>query len=163
MSRYRFANADGTAVIDSTDGCAIPLNDNYRADAYAEWTAAGGVTEPFGVPSFSDYVAAFTPGLQAWLESVALSNAYDSVLSCVSYKDSGVPQFAGDALAMIAWRDAVWRWASQWQAGFNGELPSPIPTLHEVIALAPQPEAFGWVVHTPGTIIESHTPVEQTS
>lgn len=97
------------------------------------------------------------------MESVAQSNAYDSVLSCVSYKGSGVAQFAGDATAMIAWRDAVWRWASQWQAGFNGQLPRPIPTLDDVIALAPQPEACGWVVHPKDTIIESRTPPEQTS
>ena len=114
-------------------------------------------------PTFSDYVARFTPGLQAWMEDVARSNAYDSVLSCVSYRDSGVAQFAGDAAAMIAWRDAVWRWASAWQAGFNGQLPSDIPSLQEVIALAPQPEAFNWVVHTPGQIIEAHAPGEQTS
>lgn len=97
------------------------------------------------------------------MESTARSNAYDSVLSCVSYKDSGVAQFAGDAAAMIAWRDAVWKWASNWQAGLSGQLPTEIPTLEEVIALAPQPEAFGWVVHAAGTIIESHVPSEATS
>jgi len=105
----------------------------------------------------------FTAGLQQWMEDTAKQNAYDSVLSCVSYKDSGVAQFAGDAAAMIAWRDALWKWASAWQMGFNGELPATIPTLDEVKAIAPQPGAFSWVVHTPGQIIDSQAPVEQTA
>jgi len=138
-------------------------------DTYLAWIDAGNEPDPYlppgqiESPTFADYVVAFTAGLQAWMEATAHTNAYDSVLSCVSYKDSGVAQFAQDAAAMVAWRDALWRWASQWQGGYNGQLPSPIPTLEEVIALAPQPEAFNWVVHTPGTIIESHAPAEETS
>jgi|GEM_PF-2029033 len=108
-------------------------------------------------PSFADYVARYTPLLQDWLESVARSNAYDSVLSCVSYKDSGVAQFAGDAVAMIAWRDALWKWASEWQAGFNGQLPEKLPTLEELKAMAPQPADSGWVVHDQAKVIEART------
>jgi len=147
-----------------SDGAIIPNDPMNPAWAeYETWLAAGNQPAPMPAPSFDDYVARFTPGLQQWMEQVARSNAYDSVLSCVSYKDSGVAQFAGDAAAMIAWRDALWRWASQWQAGFNGQLPDPIPTLDQVIELAPQPAAFGWVVHAPGTIIEAHAPEEQTA
>jgi hypothetical protein len=142
----------------------IPVDsDGWRTVAYLQWVAEGNAADPLPAPTFADYVAAFTPGLQEWMGSVARSNAYDSVLSCVSYKNSSVTQFAGDAAAMIAWRDALWRWASQWQAGFNGQLPDPIPTLAQVIALAPQPEDFGWVVHPAGTIIESQVPPVATA
>jgi hypothetical protein len=141
---------------------AIPRG-SREWETYQVWLDAGNTPNPVPSPSFDDYVAAFTPGLQAWMERTAQGSAYDSVLSCVSYKDSSVAQFAGDAAAMIAWRDALWQWASQWQAGFNGQLPDPIPALEDIIALAPQPAAFGWVVHPQGQIIESQAPAEQTA
>lgn len=162
MARYQLTN-DPSFVRDTVTGTLVPIGGGLLGDLYREWLDAGNVPDRVPAPSFSDYVAKFTPGLQQWMEDTAQSNAYDSVLSCVSYKDSGVAQFAGDAAAMIAWRDALWQWASQWQAGFNGQLPDPIPILEEIIALAPQPVAFGWVVHPPGHIIESQAPVEQTA
>ena len=85
------------------------------------------------------------------------------MLSCVSYSGSGVAQFAGDAAAMIAWRDAIWKWASAWQAGFNGQLPATLPTLDEVVAMAPQPAAYGWVVHDQTKVIEAVLLPTQTS
>lgn len=154
---------DPNVVFNSATNSTISIYSSIEWQIYQDWLAAGNEPEPLPKPTFADYVAQFTPGLQQWMEDVAKSNAYDSVLSCVSYKDSGVAQFAGDAAAMIAWRDALWSWASAWQAGFNGELPDPVPTLAEIIALAPQPEAFGWMVHTPGTIIEAQAPTEQVA
>lgn len=147
----------------NTDTNGTIARGTYEWNIYEDWLAAGNTPEALPVPSFADYASQFTAGLQQWMELTAASNAYDSVLSCVSYKDSGVHQFQQDALAMIAWRDALWKWASDWQLGFNGQLPSTIPTIEEIIAQAPQPETFGWVVHTPGQILESQAPVEQTS
>ncbi|NII53597.1 hypothetical protein [Luteibacter sp. SG786] len=166
MGRYKYNTQDRTTVMDTETGAIIPVEEGqggWQGDVFRTWLAEGNEPDPFPAPTFADYVAAFTPGLQQWMEDTAKTNAYDSVLSCVSYKDSGVPQFAGDAAAMIAWRDALWRWASQWQAGFNGQLPDPIPTLEQVIALAPQPEDFNWVVHPAGTIIESQLPPVATA
>lgn len=153
--------SDPNVVFNAEAGSTVSINSSIEWEAYQQWLAAGNVPEPVPGPSFADYVAMFTAGLQQWMEDTAKQNAYDSVLSCVSYKDSGVAQFAGDAAAMIAWRDALWKWASAWQMGFNGELPATIPTLDEVKAIAPQPGAFSWVVHTPGQIIDSQAPVEQ--
>ncbi|MDF4005332.1 hypothetical protein P3W33_18185 [Luteibacter sp. PPL552] len=164
MGLYRYTDDTKAFVANTETGAQIPVDaGGWMGDEFRAWLDAGNVPDEVPAPTFADYVAAFTPGLQAWMESVARSNAYDSVISCVSYKDSGVAQFAGDAAAMIAWRDAVWRWASNWQAGFNGQLPEEIPTLEAVIALAPQPGQFGWVVHAPGEIIAVHAPVEPTS
>jgi hypothetical protein len=132
-------------------------------EVIADWIAEGNTPDDPTAPSFADYVALFTPGLQQWMETTAKTNAYDSVLSCVSYKDSGVAQFAADAAAMTAWRDALWHWASEWQAGFHGQLPNPVPTLADIIALAPKPADFNWVVHPPGQVIQAQAPVEQTS
>ncbi|NID06666.1 hypothetical protein HBF26_17355 [Luteibacter jiangsuensis] len=153
----RYIHTDNPDMIICVDtGTVIPRG-HYL------WPEDESLIEPAPAPNFADYVARFTPGLQAWMEAVARSNNYDSVISCVSYDGDEVAQFAGDAAAMKRWRSALWKWASDWQAGFNGQLPNPIPTLEEIIALAPQPGDFGWVVHPPGTIIESQVPPVATS
>lgn len=154
---------DPTIVL-RTDTCAlVPTTGNWMSDQYQDWLAAGNTPDPLPVPTFADYVAAFTPGLQQWMETTAQGNAYDSVLSCVSYENSGVAQFAADAKAMKDWRDALWKWASVYQAGANGQLPNPLPTLEQIVSLAPQPEDFGWVVHPKGVIISSQLPPENPS
>lgn len=159
MSSYSLTN-DPNVVFNTLTGAYIPTDGNWQSDAYQEWLAEGNTPDPLPAPTFADYVAQFTPGLQQWMETTAAQNGYDSVLSCVSYKDSGVQQFAGDAKAMIDWRDALWKWASEYQAGANGQLPNPVPTIEEVISMAPQPEQFNWVVHDLGTIIQSQVPPE---
>lgn len=166
MGRYKYNTLDNTTVIDTETGSIIPVEQGqggWQGDAFRAWVAAGNTPDPYPAPTFEDYVARFTPGLQAWMEEVARSNTYDSVISCVSYENDEVAQFAGDARAMKRWRSALWKWASEWQAGFNGQLPAEIPTLEELIAMAPQPEAFGWVVHAPGQIIESQLPPVATA
>lgn len=146
------------------DGACIPEAPGNRDwDNYLAWVADGNTATPVPPPTFDDYVAAFTPGLQQWMEDTAKDNAYDSVLSCVSYANSSVVQFAQDAQAMIDWRDALWRWASAYQVGAGGVLPDPIPTLEQIIALAPQPATFGWVVHPKGVIISAHENPPQES
>jgi len=166
MADYRLAQLPG--VVAYKDGTGV-FEGTPEWDAYEAWLAQGNEPDPYvppghiESPTFADYVATFTAGLQAWMEATARTNAYDSVLSCVSYKDSGVPQFAGDAAAMIGWRDAIWKWASAWQAGFNGSLPATLPTLDEVVSMAPQPATFGWVVHDQSKVIEAVLVPAQTS
>ena len=114
------------------------------------WPADESTILPAPGPTFAEIVQALMPGVQAWMDSVARANGYDSVISCASYANSGVEQWRNDAVAVIAWRDAVWQAAYAWQAGANGQLPATIPTVAEVIAQLPQPEAFNWVAHDPG-------------
>lgn len=152
MSSYRLLETMlGTSIIREPDGAVIPM-DVANADyaAYLEWVEAGNVPEPPASPTFADVVQALMPGVQAWMESVVRANGYDSVISCASYANSSVEQWRKDALAVIAWRDAVWQAAYAWQSGANGELPATIPTLAQVIAQLPQPETFNWVAHDPG-------------
>lgn len=101
-------------------------------------------------PSMADAAAALTAAVQAWLDATAQGNGYDSIASCVSYRDSAIAQWAADAAAAIAWRDAVWLAAFQWQQSASEAPPATIPTSAEVIAQLPQPDAHGWVVHAPG-------------
>ncbi|TPG08329.1 hypothetical protein EAH88_11910 [Rhodanobacter glycinis] len=91
--------------------------------------------------------------VQAWLDATASQNGYNSLASCISYKDSAIAQWAADATAAIAWRDAVWQAAFQWQQAASANPPATFPTSAEVIAQLPQPEAFGWIVHQPGATV----------
>lgn len=137
----RTENPDVIKDLDS--GSFIPRGNSL-------WPEDESVIAPLPSPTFAEIVQALKPGLQGWMDSVARSNGYDSVISCASYANSGVAQWKADALAIIAWRDAVWQAAYVWQEGANGQLPVQIPTLADVIAQLPQPEAFGWVAHDPG-------------
>lgn len=114
------------------------------------WPEDEGQIQPLPAPTFSDIVKALMPGVQAWMEGVVRANGYDSVISCASYASSTVAQWRNDALALIAWRDAVWQAAYAWQESAGGQVPQTIPALADVIAQLPQPEAFGWVAHDPG-------------
>lgn len=137
------------------DGACIPFDESNRDyQDYLAWVSDGNTPTQPPAPTFADYQAAFMGNFSQWLEDTAHTNSYDSVLSCCTYATSAVTQFKNDALAMIAWRDALWTWAAQWQAGFNGQLPNPIPTWESVKALAPQPATYGWIVHQPGNIVD---------
>lgn len=100
--------------------------------------------------SLADYIADMTVAIQAWLDSTARQNGYDSCASCVGYESSSVPQYAADASAMRKWRDAVWPAAYAIQTAQAASPPDPLPTAAQLIAQLPQPIAYGWGLHTPG-------------
>ncbi|MGN2244948.1 hypothetical protein ACFWZU_15745 [Frateuria sp. GZRR33] len=141
MSMYGYAvtfHADGTT--------------GYRAIA-SEADLLPGETfaaEP-PAPTLADVSAALTADVQAWLDATAQGNGYDSIASCISYRGSAVTQWNDDAVAALAWRDAVWQAAFQWQQDALANPPSTFPTSQEVIAQLPQPAQYGWVVHAPGS------------
>lgn len=101
-------------------------------------------------PTLADAAAQLAIDVQAWLDTTARGNGYDSIASCISYRGSSVAQWGADATAALAWRDAVWLAAYQWQQNAMTSPPATVPTSAEVIADLPQPEQFGWVVHMPG-------------
>lgn len=101
-------------------------------------------------PTMADVAAVLTVAVQAWLDAATQVNGYDSIASCISYRGSSIVQWDDDAIAALAWRDAVWQACFEWQQGAAAVPPATFPTSAEVIAQLPQPEAFGWVVHPPG-------------
>jgi hypothetical protein len=138
----------------SADGYAILIvggRSSYRAIASDADLLPGETfaTEP-PAPTLADAVAALSADVQAWLDATAQANGYDSIASCISYRGSSVAQWDADASRALAWRDAVWLAAFQWQQSAATNPPSTFPTSAEVIAQLPQPEAYGWVVHQPG-------------
>ena len=125
----------------------------YRAvDDAADCNQGETFADQLPAPTMADAAAALSDDVQAWLDSTAGQNGYDSLASCISYKDSAITQWAADASAAIAWRDAVWLAAFQWQQSASSNPPATFPTSAEVISQLPQPEAFGWVAHQPGAI-----------
>ncbi|WP_140652897.1 hypothetical protein [Rhodanobacter glycinis] len=126
----------------------------WRAIGSAEDLVAGEViADAPPEPTLADAAVVLIADVQAWLDATASQNGYNSLASCISYKDSAIAQWAADATAAIAWRDAVWQAAFQWQQAASANPPATFPTSAEVIAQLPQPEAFGWIVHQPGATV----------
>lgn len=123
----------------------------YRAVASEADVLAGETfaTEP-PAPTLADAAAALSAAVQTWLDTTARANGYDSIASCISYRGSSIAQWDADAIAALAWRDAVWLAAFQWQQAALDNPPASFPTAADVIATLPQPGAYGWVQHLPG-------------
>jgi hypothetical protein len=88
-----------------------------------------GEPEPVLVYTLDDYKCA----VQAHLDAAAQSRLYTDGNSLATYTASTNPQWAAEATAFVAWRDAVWAqvygmWASP---------PDPVPTPAEVVAGLP--------------------------
>src|SRR5690606_14934315 len=75
-----------------------------------------------GPPTLEDYRTA----IQAHVDATARERQYDSGVSCASYVNSTVQQWAAEAAAFVAWRDAVWAHAfTELDKVLNEERPQP--------------------------------------
>ena len=134
--------------------------DSYRAisnpsEALPGEQVANRLPDSLLVPSFDEVVRVAIDGVQAWIDRTAAQNGYDNAVSCASYAASGIPEYRADAVAIIAWRDAVWVAANEWCNSLGGKLPDPVPTIEAIIAQLPQAQAFGWTVHGNGASSET--------
>lgn len=120
------------------------------ADAVPGETVVDEIPASFFLPRFDQIVQKAIDGVQAWIDRTAQQNGYDGAVSCASYAASSVTRWRQDAAALIAWRDAVWQAAHAWRASLNGQLPSPIPTIDQIIATLPKARDYGWTVHSEG-------------
>jgi len=139
-------------VIRDIDGICIPeCPGNRDWDEYTAWCSDGNSAASPPPPDLPVVAEDYTGAVQAWLDLTVQANGYDNMASCVSYINSGVDAWKADATASIAWRDAVWQAAYVMQADALANPPETIPTAEQVIAELPQPDAFGWVIHAPGS------------
>jgi len=53
----------------------------------------------------------FRAAIQRHVDQTAVSRRYDNGVSLASYVASGNPDWAAEAQAFVAWRDAVWTYA----------------------------------------------------
>jgi hypothetical protein len=72
-------------------------------------------------PSLADYQAA----IDAHVEAVARSRAYNGAASCAGYINSTVPSWAAEAAAFVAWRDAVYLGAFAIMGAVQQGAPAP--------------------------------------
>lgn len=78
-------------------------------------------------------VGNYSNAVQAHLDATAQSRLYTDGNSLATYTTSTNPQWAAEAQAFVAWRDAVWQQVyAMWAIP-----PDPVPTPAEVVAGLP--------------------------
>lgn len=129
-----YANAAPQGAVPVTNEAAETLRTVSR---FADWKYINGalVNDPI-TETMAQTQARLTALIQSHIDATARSRNYDSALSCVSYVNSTVPQFAAEAAAMVEWRDACWITA----VTVLGQILAnqiPVPTEAEAIAALP--------------------------
>jgi len=115
------------SIVAVIDGVQMTVPDdmaNRHRQMIAEWEAEGNAIEPYvpPPPTLEDYRIA----IQAHVDATAQERQYDSGVSCASYVNSTVQQWAAEAAAFVAWRDAVWAYAfTELDKVLNGQRPQP--------------------------------------
>jgi len=72
-------------------------------------------------------MARFETAIQGHIDTIAQSHRYRDGFALAGYVASTVPQYAAEATAFVAWRDAVWLYAyGELDKALNGqrEIPS---------------------------------------
>ncbi len=107
----KFANEHAT-MIATDDGRCIPA-DPANAD-YAALVAAGAAVEPYvalalvSATNSSTARDGLVSAIERHVDSVAREREFDNAADAASYVNSTVAQWAAEAAAFVAWRDAVW-------------------------------------------------------
>jgi hypothetical protein len=108
-----------------------------RQEGYAEELLANDHPEVVAFRDPPPMEADYARAIQSHLDSVARERGYDSVFTAATYAGSRNPQWAAEAAALIAWRDAVWAHAyaelATVQAGQRAQ-----PTIAEIVAELPE-------------------------
>ncbi|MDR2188761.1 MAG: hypothetical protein LBE62_12065 [Azonexus sp.] len=92
---------------------------------------------PPAPPTLEQLQKQFTDLMQGHLDSTAQQRGYDGILSLCSYYGSQNPQFNAEAIAGLAFRDAVWVYGNQVLADVLAE-QREIPTPDELMSEVPQ-------------------------
>ncbi len=98
---------------------------------YINGELVDGPVEP---PSEDDYANA----IDEYLDQIARARDYRDAARLAGYAASTIPQYAADAMAFIAWRDAVWIYAYQ-MLGEVKSMQIVQPTIEAFIMSLPQP------------------------
>lgn len=97
---------------------AYPVERASRIDgeeSLTEVLRANGLPGP--APTQADYATA----IQSHIDQVAASRGYHDGIHLASYVASTVPQWAAEAAAFVAWRDAVWAYVYAQHAAVQAE------------------------------------------
>lgn len=113
---------------------------NSAADAVAGEVVHSILPPELFIPTVKERNNAIRDAAWQWMSSVPKTRGYDSIESCCSYAQSSVARYKAEALAMIAWRDAV----NQRLEQLALSPPAGVTTWEQVRPLLPQPEAYAW-------------------
>lgn len=81
-------------------------------------------------------IEGFRVAIQQHVDQTAITKLYDSGNSLATYVSSTVPQWAAEAAAFVAWRDAVWAYAYAEMDKVLADLREQ-PTIEEFLAELP--------------------------
>lgn len=73
------------------------------------WNGTAIIPNPS--PTLEETISIISSEIQSALDAGAQKWNYQDLATAASYANSTIPQYAADAKALIAWRDAVWSWA----------------------------------------------------
>lgn len=135
---YAITDTSFRAVADATD-----LMEGERMVAEVPDSVlleVGGVLPRPITPNTPAHYRAIRDAAWQWMAAEVQGRRYDTVESCCSYANSTVPRYKAEALAMIAWRDAV----NMALEALVAHPPAGLETWEQVRALLPQPEQFAW-------------------
>jgi hypothetical protein len=138
LARLKAANCRVDGLLLASDGTpdfAATNESGYwsAADKDAVFAALGLAT-PDIAPARR--IAAGAAAIEGWLDRTAQAYGYNNCVTALSYAGSTVDLWRRQALALAAWRDAVWQAALALLAE-PAQLPASAAAL---IALLPQPE-----------------------
>lgn len=137
FARLKATNCRVDGLLIAPDGTP----DFVATRASGEWSAAEqdavrtalGLAMPALEPA--QRVAAGAAAIECWLDRTAQALGYNNLVTALSYANSSVDLWQRQALALAAWRDAVWQAAIALLAA-SAQLPTNEAAL---IALLPQP------------------------
>lgn len=90
-------------------------------------------------PEPQQIIEGFRAAIQQHVDQTAIAKLYDSGNSLATYVSSTVPQWAAEAAAFVAWRDAVWAYAYAEMDKVLGGLRAQ-PTIEDFLAELPEIE-----------------------
>lgn len=125
----RWGNVEKTLIL-ADDGRTIPADPSNRDFAAIDIGSVDDFSPP--QPDVSD----FSSAIEDHIDDVASSRGYSSAVSLASYTQSTHPGWSAEAIAFVAWRDAVWEYAYGELAKVQGAQRSA-PTVSELLAELP--------------------------
>ncbi|WP_102945324.1 hypothetical protein [Stenotrophomonas sp. VV52] len=130
---------DPDLILCLATGATIPRGHYLWPTEWLLTNTPAPIPPPY-LPNTPAHHRAIRDAAWAWMAAVVQERGYDSIESCCSYVTSAVPRYKAEALAMVAWRDAV----NQTLEQLVLNPPAGVDSWEEVRALLPQPEAFPW-------------------
>ena len=112
---YKFISSDSRAVVRVATSRCIYLDQpaTIHSEAYLQWVADGGVTEPYVppvvVPPTPEQIQAMiVTATQQRLDDFAKTRNYDGILSACTYAPSLIDRFRTDGVYCVGARDNTW-------------------------------------------------------